>query len=297
MRSIAIQRIAIVALTAMPSAPRAEPVKLPAGMSVELELQHHVNSAYVPAGSPIYFRVAKDVKIDDRVLIRVGTLATGKMDQAQKRGMVGHSGSMLLSIRAVPAIDGTAVAVDSDVAKQGRSRAGATVAWTLFWGVPGLITKGVNPYLERGQKILATVVADTVIDPEKATERETLPELGAPFEIAKYTFDGSGSAELKFDIERDKDLQTVTFTVKAFSGLADAKAVLGGLRLIAVDGTPVPELVAATASTDHSVSFDGWSIVRFCRDGGTELRFRGSTPDGRAIDGMYQMHIKVRKKG
>jgi hypothetical protein len=292
-----IRWIATAALLATPFTSRADPVKLPAGMSVELELQHHVNSAYIPAGSPIYFRVAKDVKIDDHVLIRAGTLAIGRMDQAQKRGMVGHSGSMLMSIKVVPAIDGTAVAVDADMAKQGRSRVGATVAWTLFWGVPGLITKGVNPYLERGQKILAAVVADTIIDPDKATAPEKLPDPGTPFEISKYTFDWSKSTNLKFDIERDKDLKTVTFSATPPPGLTVAKTVFASLRLIAVDGIPVPEAVSATASTDHSATFDGWSIVRFCRDGVTELRFRGTTPDGGAIDGVYLMRIKVQKKG
>jgi hypothetical protein len=48
----------------------AAPVKLPAGMSVPLELQHHINSGYVPVGSPIYFRVAKDVRIDGWSILR-----------------------------------------------------------------------------------------------------------------------------------------------------------------------------------------------------------------------------------
>lgn len=297
MRSIACSLVAIATLLA-PGPTQAEPVKLPAGMSVDLELQHHVNSAYVPAGSPVYFRVQKDVKIDDRVLIRAGTLATGKMEQAQKRGMVGHSGSMFLTVRTVDAVDGTVVAIDADLTKQGRSRVGATVAWSLFWGVPGLITKGVNPYLERGEKIVAQTVADTLIDPDKTAEPQQLPEpaTATAIEIVKYTFENRGPDQLKFDIERNRDLKTVTFEVKPPAGVDDPQSVLAGLQLIAVDGTPVPDTVKATGSTNHSVTFDGWSIVRFCRDGVTELRFRGSTPGGGAIDGVVQVRIKVVKK-
>jgi hypothetical protein len=95
----------------------AGPVKLPAGMSIDLELQHHVNSNYVPAGSPIYFRVAHDIAIDNQVLIRAGTLAVGKMEQASSRGMVGRSGSMTLEVRTVKAVDGTEIPIEADLNK------------------------------------------------------------------------------------------------------------------------------------------------------------------------------------
>ena len=68
----------------------SQPAKLPAGMEVPLELQHHVTPKYVPSGSVIYFRVATDVVVDGQALISKGTLVTGKMEQAQNRGMVGR---------------------------------------------------------------------------------------------------------------------------------------------------------------------------------------------------------------
>jgi hypothetical protein len=107
----------------------AAPVKLPAGMNVPLELQHHVNSAYVPVGSPIYFRVSHDVKIEDQVLNRAG------------------------------------------------------------------------------------------------------------------------------------------------------------------------EDVLAVSATDHSAAFDGWQILRFCRDGETTLRFRGTNAGGETVDGSIHVHVKIKKKG
>ena len=287
----------LVACFAASAPVRAAPVKLPAGMNVPLELQHHINSAYVPIGSPIYFRVAKDVLIDDHVLIRAGTLAVGKMDQAQKRGMVGHSGNMTFSVHTVLAVDGTTVPIEADLAKQGRSRAGATVAWTLFWGIPGLITKGVNPYMERGTDISGNVVAETLIDPDKAVPAASLPAAGTPMDIDKYRLGSSSSSDIKFDIERDKDLKTITFEVKPVAGVADLTGALKGLKLIAVDGVATPDDVAAVSATNHSATFDGWSILRFCRDGETTLRFRGSNEAGESVDGTIQVHVKVKKKG
>jgi hypothetical protein len=282
------------------TAANAEPVKLPAGMRVVLELQHHVNSAYIPTGSPIYFRVAKDVQINGATLIREGTPVVGKMEQASERGMVGHSGSMALGVRTVTAVDGTNVPVEADLTKQGRSRTGATVAWTLFWGIPGLITKGVNPYLERGTTIEADVTNEIAIDPALAPAPAPAPESGPtplPLTVKSYKFAGGTTDKLTFDIERNKDLKTVTFQMAVPPEMTEPAASLGALQLVAVDGIAVPEVVQAKSATDKSATFDGWAIVRFCRNGTTELKFRALSPAGQVAEGTYQMHIKVTKKG
>lgn len=301
-----------LALSGMPL--QAEPVTLPAGMLVELELQHHVNSAYIHAGSPIYFRVASDIAIADQVLIRKGTLVTGKMEQANARGMVGRSGSMSLGVRDITAVDGTHVAVDADLSSQGRSRTGATVAWTLFWGVPGLITRGVNPYLERGTTLDAKVVHDIPVDPGKVagTGDVVAPEatdvgssaapsaLPAPQEMkitgSKFA-SWSSKKPLQFDIERNKDLKTVEFQVQPPAGVADPAAALRTVELVSFDGVPVPEHMQAVSATAKSVTFDGWSIVRFCKEGATTLHFAGVTPDGQPFAGDYQLMVKIKKKG
>lgn len=293
-----------LALSGMPL--QAEPVTLPAGMLVELELQHHVNSAYIHAGSPIYFRVASDVAIADQVLIRKGTLVTGKMEQANARGMVGRSGSMSLGVRDITAVDGTHVAVDADLSSQGRSRAGATVAWSLLWGVPGLITRGVNPYLERGTTLDAKVVHDVPVDPGKvagAGDAVSSAAVAAPAAPQEMKITGSKFASwsskkpLQFDIERNKDLKTVEFQVQPPAGVADPAAALRTVELVSFDGVLVPEHMQAVSATAKSITFDGWSIVRFCKEGATTLHFAGVTPDGQPFAGDYQLMVKIKKKG
>ncbi|MGH8313649.1 MAG: hypothetical protein ACRETU_00675 [Steroidobacterales bacterium] len=280
---------------------QAEPVKLPAGMRVVLELQHHVTSGYVPTGSPIYFRVAKDVQIGGVTLIRQGTLVTGKMELASSRGMVGHSGSMSLGVRTVKAVDGTEVPVEADLSKQGRSRTGATVAWTLFWGIPGLVTKGVNPYLERGTNVEADVTTETAIDPAleppPAAAAEQSQSTVLPFTVKNFKFLNGTTDKLKFDIERSKDLKTVTFQTTLPAEVTDPLAILSTQGLVAVDGVPVPYEIRAKSATPKSMTFDGWTITQFCRDGVTELKFRGQAPCGQILESVYQMHVKVAKKG
>lgn len=281
-------------------APAPAPITLPNGMSIELELQQHVNSAYVPTGAPIYFRVAKDIRIQDQVLVRAGTLVTGKMQLAAKRGRVGKSGSMSLGVDFVDAVDGTHVPIDADLAKQGRSRTGATVAWTLFWGIPGLITQGVNPYLEKGTVVSGQVVADTRVDVSRALPAP--PALPPPVEpatlhVVKHKFASSSAAVLKFDIERNADLKTVSFEMQA-ADVAAGRA-LDGLALVAVDGVALPEPLVPASIEGTKVTFDGWSVVRYLHDGESRLRFRAPppTPDAAPLDGTYAVTIKVEKKG
>lgn len=291
--------LAGVALLAAATSCPAAPVTLAAGAPIELVLQHHVTSAYVPAGSPIYFRVGRNVEVDGRVAIVAGTLVEGQMTSASDRGMVGRSGTMSLGVRLVRAVDGTMVPIEAEVAKQGRSRAGATVGWTLFWGLPGLITKGVNPYLQRGAAIEATALAATMIDPDAwPAAPDTPPGEAAPTALAieAHRFEKSHSTPYTLDIERGNELGSLIFSAHPSPETGDPAAFLGTVTLSTVDGEPVPVPVTAKSATADSFSFDAWSILQFCRDGATDLGFRAATSDGRAYNGDYRLTIKIKKK-
>jgi hypothetical protein len=291
-------RIAIVTLLLATAAlgADAEPVKIPAGMLVELELQHHVTPSYLEVNAPVYFRVANDVSLGEQTVIRKGTLVTGRMEQADERGMVGKSGVMSLGVRSVDAVDGSAVPLDMDLTQQGRSRGGAVVGWTIFWGIPGLITRGVNPYIERGAVLDATVPGMALVDPANGSvvEEPTVAQPGMT--ITGHKFEGSSAKIFEFDIERNKKLKTVGFQLAPLAGADSAAAPLASVELLTVDGTPVPAPVRATIVTADSATFDGWSIVQFLRDGSTDLGFRGTTADGRTFGGSYSLPIKIKKK-
>jgi hypothetical protein len=198
------------------------------------------------------------------------------MLSAANRGMVGQSGSMSFGVNLLPAVDGSMVGVDADLTSKGRSRAGATVAWTIFWGIPGLITKGVNPYLERGTEVSATVLGDSLIDPDKIASNAEVPS-GAtpaaplPLTIDKHKFAGSAKKPYVFDIERNYDLKLATFYTQVPVSGFDRSALLHTVELVTVDGQPVPEPIKVSEATADSFSFPGWSMIEFCRDGKTEL--------------------------
>ena len=76
---------------------------------------------------------------------------------------------------------------------------------------------------------------------------------------------------------------------------------MGVRSLEAVDGTVVP--IDADFSkqgrsrTGTSVSFNTWSVVRFCADSSTQLTFQGTAKDGTLFGAGYALPVKIKKKG
>jgi hypothetical protein len=275
----------------------AEPLTLPAGMNVSLILQHHVNSGYTPAGSKVYFRVAHDVIVGDQVLVAKDSLVTGQMAQATERGMVGRAGTMLVSVDNVTAVDGTRVPVDADLSKQGRSRSGATVGWTIFWGLPGLVTKGVNPYMLRGDVVQAIVTSATAIDPAAPIAAPAPVELGPEYPVKEHRWAGQHANGVKeIDIERKKNLETIAFKLALPPGMPELDKVLWSLRVAQVDGVSVPEDIKTFSVVDGAAFFDAWSIARYCNDGTTSLLLVGTDADGRPFHARRDLTVEIRKK-
>lgn len=297
LRSITLRSSAACAIASLSMIAHGEPVILPAGMAIPLTLQHHVNSGYTAAGSNVYFRVADDVIVGEQVLVQKGTLVAGKMEQATNRGMVGKPGMMALEVASVPAVDATPVPVDADVSKQGRSRGAATLGWTIFWGLPGLATRGVNPYMMKGESLLATVSADTPIEPDVDVAAPVPSDIGPAYEITEHRWKGDlANGKKLIDIERTGNLKTVSFKLKMPAGVTDPAGALGSLRLMQVDGVAVPDEVRVLSVSQDSALFDAWSIARYCNDGTTSLLFMGTGPDGKPFHAIRELNVEIKRK-
>ena len=127
-----------------------EIVTIPAGTKVELELIHHLNSKYCPTGSAVQLRVSEDVLHDGQVVIRKGTLVTGKIEEAIKSKAMGRAGSMHFTVKRLEAVDGSLVPLDATIITKGRKRTGATVGMVVAFGLPGLFSKGRMAFEEKG---------------------------------------------------------------------------------------------------------------------------------------------------
>jgi hypothetical protein len=287
------QRIAIAVMigATSPPTPAAESALLPSGTPILLELQHHITSAYTAPGSAIRFRVAEDLVIGGRTLVVAGTPVTGRMRQTGDRAMLGASGSMTFAVDFVPAADGQQLRVIANETHQGRDRGNALAGWTLFWGLPGLMTRGVHSYLARGTRFQALVLHDRRIGDALPVSppAAVLADATASGRVLRHRFSETRADPLRLDFERDRALGTVQFFVEAPAGTD-----LAGFRLVAVDGAALDEPVAALSATPDSFSFDSWSLLRYCRHGSTTLGWLGSGADGQPVGFEYKLAVEIK---
>jgi hypothetical protein len=287
--------LAICLLAGMSTTPAIEPatVKVAAGTMVRLELQHHISSAFTPADSPVYFRVLDDIVTEGIVAISKGTVVTGRMMQTSDRAMMATSGSLNFGVRFVPAVDGQQIRVIASATRAGRDRENALVGWTIFWGLPGMMTHGSNAYVERGAVLEAQVLSDrrVVIGPRPALNLP-LPVTVTRVAITMRRVTGSSTRALQLNLERDHEKRSVAFEWQLPPGSV-ASDQLNSVTLMAVNGTELPAEEPAAAVAGLNATFDAWAIEKYCHDGINKLEFRAVTDSAGAVAASFELELKM----
>lgn len=282
-------RFAVLLAIALPG--QSATIKLSGSTVVRLELQQNITSAYTEPESPVYFRVADDVLAEGAVAIRKGTLVVGKITSADARRMMGVSGRLGLDVRFVPAVDGQQIRVLGSAVRAGRSRDDAVVGWSLFWGIGGLMTHGVNAHLERGVIIEAQVLSDRRIDasvPVALPPASTAATLSAV--VLSHKMPGSSSKQLRLNLEKNPLTGAVTFKFQWPDNLAADP--LATMELLDVNGVEVPASVPGLVLKADEVAFGPWKVAQYCVDGVNALHFHGISHSGVVVD--YNDSLEVR---
>jgi hypothetical protein len=268
-------------------------VKLPAGTVVDLELQQTITSGYTPVDRPVYFRVKDDVLAGGQVLIRRGTLVSGRMVHAQNQERMAQSGSFSYDVHFVPAVDGQNIRVIAGTTRAGRDRNGALATEVILWGVFGLLTHGANAWIERGSILEAQVLTDKQIDVEHALDAAAVPLPAAYHGVSSgHRFGFTSAKAVELNLEKSRTLGTVRFDLQP-----DRSVAVGDhapWQLTSVDGAPLPEPVGATHVDGKGAEFDAWSVLQYLRDGDNTLGFVAKLPDGALMDAtdMVTFHLR-----
>jgi hypothetical protein len=150
------------------------PVRVPAGMAIEVESAQAVSSAKVTPGSPITFWVTRRVYIKNILAIERGSLASGHITKVRKAGAFGRAGMLAWQMDYVVAVDGTHIPLQVSGKQTGANRslaaaggAAATAALVfpytspvaLIWG----LKKGDEAILRGSRVFNATVPTETEV--------------------------------------------------------------------------------------------------------------------------------------
>jgi hypothetical protein len=211
--------------------------------------------------------------------------------------MMAVSGSMSFGVRFVPAVDGQQIRVIATQSMAGRDRGDALTGWTIFWGLGGLMTHGVNAYMERGAVMEGQILSDKRIDLERAAApTEAPPPTQYRVDITRHRFDASTAKVLALNLEGDRKLGKAAFELRPDAGLGTAGFDSARLQLVSVDGATLPEPVPALDATGPAVRFDAWSILQYCHDGENMLGFRAELASGSSVDATDTVSVKFNRK-
>jgi hypothetical protein len=140
------------------AAPAMRELKLPANTEVVLALNGELSSKTHRAGDKFSLTVAKDVTVDNQVVIPRGTRAIGQVTWRTGTGGFGKSGKMEMAFRYLE-MNNLKVPVEGTHRQDGEGKTAATVGAVLAAGVVGgLIVKGKSARLPEGYEFTVNTV-------------------------------------------------------------------------------------------------------------------------------------------
>jgi len=143
---------------AKPPASGARMVKVPEGTEMEIQFDEKLSSATASSGDRFVISLRENVKLADGTIIPAGYRGRGEVISAQKRGFVGKAGELNVRLDYIR-VGETRLKLRASKAAEGKGSLGAAVALTVLFGPLGLLARGANIEIPRGQ--LMTVYADT----------------------------------------------------------------------------------------------------------------------------------------
>lgn len=158
MFTLILSILSFTGLTELAYAQSKETVKLNGGTVVALRLDGAVNSE-MKEGTPIQFRVLRDVKVDDIVVIKQGALATGSIAEVKSSGALGSGGKIALNVNSVKAVDGQEIFLSGSVRQEGEDK----VALSVILGIlclPLLLINGSDAVIPDGTEVRTYTVQD-----------------------------------------------------------------------------------------------------------------------------------------
>jgi hypothetical protein len=157
-----------------PEAKEAVTVKIPNGVTVEVEAPFDINSQYVRKGDKISFRVVNPVKVDGVVVIAPGSTATAVLTLAERGGHFGRAGRMAWTMQNVAAVDGTLIPLRAGGRIVGDSHAARVATQMILTGAilwvvaPAALLhgfkRGENAILPAGKRLEVLSQGETFVN-------------------------------------------------------------------------------------------------------------------------------------
>lgn len=164
--------LALVLALIVPDA-TAQDVKISASTVVPVRTTSAIYSDQVQNGQRVTsVSVARDVKVDDVVVIEAGTLVNAIISRVSDAGRVGQPGDITLDIESTTAVDGTEIGLSGTFSAEGDGKIGASVAISVLLCPLALLMKGDEGAVPSGTEIRALTLSAATINAGQASASE-----------------------------------------------------------------------------------------------------------------------------
>jgi len=133
------------------------------GTAVILETVKDITTKDVNVGDKVSLSVSNDVIVDGEIVIKKGTIAFGEVVVSQKIGAVGAPGKLGISVRSVPAVDGTNIILSGSKNVEGKSKQAESIVLTLLCCILFLVMKGEDATIKKGANIETYVLSNATV--------------------------------------------------------------------------------------------------------------------------------------
>lgn len=143
-------------------------VRIPAGLRVELEMAHTIDSMTTRRGDLVSFRVVNPVIVGGATVIAQGATATAVVTKAERNGHFGRAGRLTWELKEVTAVDGSRVPLTALGHAVGDSK-GAKVATIMALSVLSPLAlgagfkRGENALVPAGKRFDAFTRAESIV--------------------------------------------------------------------------------------------------------------------------------------
>lgn len=125
-------------------------VTLPAGTPIVLKNTKTINSSNITNGSNVLFTVVNDVIVDDKIVIKAGSIVNAQVSYAKRKNYAGIAGEITISDFAAKAVDGTYVPLRATLSSKGEEKMGLSIGLGVVLCVLFLFMQGDDAIVPAG---------------------------------------------------------------------------------------------------------------------------------------------------
>lgn len=138
----------------------AQSVHVPEGTDIPIRFDEKLSSKTNTEGDRFTITLADEVKLPNGTVIPAGYKGVGEVADAEKNGMMGKAGTLNVRLDYIK-IGDVRMRLRGSKGNEGKGSVASVVALTVLFGPIGLIAKGHNVEIKRGQQMTVYVDEDT----------------------------------------------------------------------------------------------------------------------------------------